>query len=152
MGNRDPDAAPHGVYPCHGEERWIAIACFSDTEWQVLGSVIEKSGQEWAGEDRFSTLPSRKQHEDELEQLMGRWTEGWDSQALMRTLQGQGVAALGPSLARDEAGLAHGQQEPVEEGLGNGTPEVLLGLEARGLDVVAAEDVVVFTLCHGRGV
>ena len=29
-GNRDPAAVPHGVYPCAGEDRWIAIACFSD--------------------------------------------------------------------------------------------------------------------------
>ena len=36
MGNRDPDGAPHGVYPCLGEERWVAIACFSDQEWQAL--------------------------------------------------------------------------------------------------------------------
>ena len=70
MGNRDPDAAPHGVYQCRGEERWIAIACFSDREWQTLGVIIEKSGQDWPRQERFSTLQARKQHEDELDRLM----------------------------------------------------------------------------------
>jgi len=93
MGNRDPDAAPHGVYQCQGEERWIAIACFSDAEWQVLSGIIDKSGHDWAGQDRFATFQSRKQHEDELDGLMGGWTGGWDSQELMALLQGQGVAA-----------------------------------------------------------
>ena len=36
-GNRSPykPAAPHGVYPCAGEDRWIAIACFNDAEWRA---------------------------------------------------------------------------------------------------------------------
>ncbi|HTE13831.1 MAG TPA: CoA transferase, partial [Burkholderiales bacterium] len=40
-GNRSPykAAAPHGVYPCAGEDRWIAIACFSDAEWRDLTQV-----------------------------------------------------------------------------------------------------------------
>ena len=42
--------------------------------------------------------------------------------------------------------------QPVEEGLGDGSPEVVLCLQARGLFVISTEDVVVFTLCHGRGV
>ena len=37
-GNRSPykPAAPHGAYRCAGEDRWIAIACFTDEEWQAL--------------------------------------------------------------------------------------------------------------------
>ena len=45
MGNRDPGAAPHGVYPCKGEDRWIAIACFTDEEWQALRPLIDPTGQ-----------------------------------------------------------------------------------------------------------
>ena len=110
MGNRDPDAAPHGVYHCQGEERWIAVACFSDQEWQNLGGIIEKSGQDWPRQDRFSTLQSRKQHEDELERLMGEWTSDWDSQELMRMLQSHGVAAGVVNDCRDlfsDAQLTH---------------------------------------------
>ena len=35
-GNRDTGAAPHGVYPCQGDDRWIAIACVSDAQWRGL--------------------------------------------------------------------------------------------------------------------
>ena len=110
MGNRDPDAAPHGVYQCRGEERWIAVACFSDREWQTLGGIIEKSGQDWPRQERFSTLQARKQHEDELDRLMGEWTADWDSQELMGTLQAQGVAAGVVNDCRDlfsDAQLTH---------------------------------------------
>ncbi|MCH7714361.1 MAG: CoA transferase, partial [Chloroflexi bacterium] len=40
MGNRHHAAAPHGVYPCKGDDRWIAIACFSDDEWTTLTTVM----------------------------------------------------------------------------------------------------------------
>jgi len=94
-GNRDPDGAPHGVYQCLGEERWIAIACFSDQEWQSLAGVIKgsKGDVSWAEETRFATLEGRKQGEDDLDQLMDGWTSGWDSLELMHTLQAAGVGA-----------------------------------------------------------
>ncbi len=31
-GNRVPYAAPHGVYPCRGDDRWIAIGILTDEE------------------------------------------------------------------------------------------------------------------------
>ncbi len=93
MGNRDPDGSPHGVYPCLGEERWIAIACFSDQEWQALGEVIKRLGEGWAQEERFATCEARKKNEDDLDQLMAGWTSGWDSLELMHTLQAAGVGA-----------------------------------------------------------
>ena len=94
-GNRDPDGAPHGVYQCLGEERWIAIACFSDQEWQSLAGVIKESRGDigWAGEARFATFEGRKRGEDDLDQLMDEWTSAWDSMELMYTLQAAGVGA-----------------------------------------------------------
>ena len=35
-GNGHPQFAPHGVYPCRGEDRWCAIAVTSDEEWQAM--------------------------------------------------------------------------------------------------------------------
>ena len=94
-GNRDPDGAPHGVYPCLGEERWIAIACFNDQEWQSLAGIINGSTGEgsWAEEARLTTFEGRKQAENDLERLMAGWTSGWDSLELMHTLQAAGVGA-----------------------------------------------------------
>ena len=36
VGNRDPEIAPQGVYPCRGEERWLAISVHDDAEWAAL--------------------------------------------------------------------------------------------------------------------
>src|SRR5262245_16086452 len=35
-GNQHPSLAPHGVYPCAGTDRWIALAARSDREWRAL--------------------------------------------------------------------------------------------------------------------
>ena len=40
-GNRleHPQAAPHGVYPSLGEDRWVAIAVFDDEDWDAWSSA-----------------------------------------------------------------------------------------------------------------
>ena len=93
MGNRDGAAAPHGVYPCAGDERWIAIACFRDGEWDALRQVIDPTGNGWPHEDRFSSFQARKENEEELDLRVGEWTYGWNSKELMETLQAAGVPA-----------------------------------------------------------
>ncbi|MDP6403474.1 MAG: CoA transferase, partial [SAR202 cluster bacterium] len=35
-GNQDPAMAPHGFYPCRGDDSWIAIAVASDDQWRAL--------------------------------------------------------------------------------------------------------------------
>jgi len=92
-GNRDPDAAPNGVYPCLGEDRWIAISCQTDQEWQTLSRLMAPEEGKVDHGDRFSTLAGRKSGEDELDQLMADWTKEQDGQLLMHTLQGAGVPA-----------------------------------------------------------
>lgn len=39
-GNRSPSAAPQGLYPCAGDDRWIAISVETDEEWLRLKKVI----------------------------------------------------------------------------------------------------------------
>ena len=35
-GNYDPEFAPHNNYPCQGEDRWVAIAVRTESEWQAF--------------------------------------------------------------------------------------------------------------------
>ncbi len=91
MGNRLPYAAPHGVYPCQGQERWVAIAVFTDEEWQRLGAAM--GAPDWAKEPRFATLTMRKRHEDELDELVGKWTANEQAGEVMKLLQAAGVKA-----------------------------------------------------------
>jgi benzylsuccinate CoA-transferase BbsF subunit len=90
-GNRHPAAAPHGAFPCQGEDRWCTIACTTDAEWHALCRAMGSPA--WTADDRLATMLGRKAHEDELERRVAEWTRGWEAQALMRTLQAAGVPA-----------------------------------------------------------
>ena len=92
-GNRSPykPAAPHGVYPCQGTDRWIAIACFDERDWRRLAAVADRP--EWTADARFSTLRDRLAHQDELDALVAEWTGGQDRYEAMHRLQERGVAA-----------------------------------------------------------
>jgi crotonobetainyl-CoA:carnitine CoA-transferase CaiB-like acyl-CoA transferase len=91
-GNRSPwkPAAPHGAYPCRGEDSWLAIAC-GEADWSAF---CEATGhEEWARDARFATLTDRLANQDALDALVVGWTRGCDSFEAMRLLQEKGVAA-----------------------------------------------------------
>lgn len=90
-GNRSPCAAPHGAYPCLGEDRWCAIAVFIDEEWQNFCKAI--GNLPWTNEPKFSTLRARKENEDELDSLVAQWTSTMSAEQVMTVLQAAGVAA-----------------------------------------------------------
>lgn len=89
--NRDRNAAPHGVYRCQGDDRWCAIAVFTDTEWAVFRGAIGNPG--WARETQFATLAARKQHENALDRLVGAWTLQHSPEHVMEVMQQVGVPA-----------------------------------------------------------
>jgi len=92
-GNRSPykPAAPHGAYPCAGEDRWLAIACFTDLEWRALAQVAGHS--EWTGDARFADLAARLKNQDVLDALVAGWTKSQDAYQAMLALQRAGVPA-----------------------------------------------------------
>ncbi len=91
MGNASPDAAPHGVYPCQGDDRWCTIAVTTDEEWR---SFCREIGQPGLIEDsRFSSLENRKQNEEELNKIVGDWTVNQTAEDVMNRLQAAGVPA-----------------------------------------------------------
>ena len=98
-GNRIPNASPHGVFPCIGDDRWCAITVFTDEEWKAFCHVI--GDPPWTGEQKFSTLKVRKENEDELEQLVAEWTIKHSAEDVMRTMQSAGVMAGVVQNARD---------------------------------------------------
>src|SRR5439155_1270690 len=52
-GNRSDHAAPHGAYPCAGDDRWIALSVRGDAEWRALSAVLARPA--WLAEARFAT-------------------------------------------------------------------------------------------------
>lgn len=91
QGNRCSYAAPHGIFPCRGNNRWCAIAVFDDSEWKALCNVMGNPA--WAKKPEFSTLLLRKRNEDKLEKLLSKWTVNYDAEELMSKLQAAGVPA-----------------------------------------------------------
>lgn len=89
-GNRHPDMAPHGLYPTK-EGEWIALAVRSDREWQTLAAMMAEDGL--AGGSCFDVLAGRKAGEAALDELVGRWTRGFEATALAAKLQSCGIPA-----------------------------------------------------------
>jgi crotonobetainyl-CoA:carnitine CoA-transferase CaiB-like acyl-CoA transferase len=96
-GNRDNYCAPHGVYPCAGEDSWIAIACRSDVEWHALRELIAGAQPQDNGGSgamaQFASLGGRFDHQDLLDQLVGNWTRSFEAHELESILQSRGIAA-----------------------------------------------------------
>ncbi|MBI4336787.1 MAG: CoA transferase [Chloroflexi bacterium] len=88
-GNRDPQACPHGAFPCCGNDRWAAIACFTDAQWEALCRAMGSPA--WSSSPEFATLTGRKAHEDALEERIAAWTKEQDAYELMAHLQREGV-------------------------------------------------------------
>jgi benzylsuccinate CoA-transferase BbsF subunit len=100
-GNRSDYAAPHGIYRCNGDDRWCAIAVFTDEEWKSFCSVI--GNPSLANNTRFASLSDRKQNEDELDRLVEKWTLKHTPQEVMNLMQSSGVAAGVVSNGKDQA-------------------------------------------------
>jgi crotonobetainyl-CoA:carnitine CoA-transferase CaiB-like acyl-CoA transferase len=90
--------APHGCYPCRGEDSWISIAVANDEEWRALCGAMAKP--ELAQDERFARAESRFEHQEELDRIIADWTRSHGRYELMHTLQKAGVAAA-PSLSNE---------------------------------------------------
>ena len=87
--NRDPRAAPHGAYPCKGEDSWCALSVFSDEEWNALCRAMGNPA--WTRGPSFATHEARKAREEELDQKIGAWTSQLTAREIMERLQAAGA-------------------------------------------------------------
>jgi benzylsuccinate CoA-transferase BbsF subunit len=93
IGNRHPlaAAAPHGVFPCAGEDRWISIAVATDAEWR--GLVRAMGALAWTADPELAGAAGRVRRIDDLHERLAAWTRDLDDYALAERLQREGVAA-----------------------------------------------------------
>ncbi len=88
MGNRSDRYAPHGVFPCAGEDRWITIAVYTEPEWAVFAGESGLARPAWADvHGRLADL-------DALEAAVSGWTAALDATELAGRLQDRGVEAV----------------------------------------------------------
>jgi len=90
-GNSLPYAAPHNAYRCKGDDRWCAIAVFSEQEWKAFCGVM--GNPQWTKDPKFSTLARRKENEAELDRFVHEWTINHSPEEVMGRMQAAGIAA-----------------------------------------------------------
>jgi len=73
------------VYPCLGNDSWIAFGIFNDVQWRSLRNIIGDTVL--IGRHKFSSLAERKANEDELDSLIANWTTKENAKDLETLLQ-----------------------------------------------------------------
>jgi len=91
LGNRSLHAAPHGCYPCQGDDRWCAISVESEAQWQALCRTANHP--EWESDPRFANLEERLAHWEALDAEISAWSREQKDYEVMERLQAGGVPA-----------------------------------------------------------
>jgi len=99
QANGDAVMAPHNVYPCLGEDKWVSIAVGNQEEWCALCHAL--GDPQWTKEEKFSDPYLRHKYRNELDVHLSRWTAGRTHREVMELLQSAGVAAM-PSFCASE--------------------------------------------------
>lgn len=85
-GNRHPQMVPHGVFPCDGDNRYVAIACECDESARRLGNLV--------GLDMPRSIEQRREAEDRIEAAITAWTREQSRGDAVRQLRDAGVPAM----------------------------------------------------------
>jgi benzylsuccinate CoA-transferase BbsF subunit len=91
MGNDHMVWAPHNVYRCAGDERWVTIAVRNDEEWAALCDAMRRP--DLVTDPRFATASERHAHRREVDPIVEAWTCERDAYWVMYRLQECGIAA-----------------------------------------------------------
>jgi len=86
--NRSESAAPHGAFPCAGDDAWVAIAVWSDAEWRTLADLTD------IHDTRFAQVAGRLDAVDALEERLSAWTRTQPALVVAERLQAAGLEAV----------------------------------------------------------
>jgi crotonobetainyl-CoA:carnitine CoA-transferase CaiB-like acyl-CoA transferase len=84
IGNRDPEMAPHGVFPAKGANSWIAIAIPNDAEFRILCAALGVPGM--ARDPRYASAAARLVNVAPLEQEIAELTRRFELDELAAVL------------------------------------------------------------------
>ncbi|MDF5754324.1 CoA transferase [Spongiactinospora sp. TRM90649] len=93
-GNRRPGSAPHDVYRCAGDDRWIAIVCRTGAERAALARLVGAAGYE------HETAEVWHEHRREIDEAITGWTRARTPEDCLRELTEAGVTCA-PVLSAD---------------------------------------------------
>lgn len=110
IGNRDPLAAPQGLYPCKEAGTYIAVTVRTDEQFRALAEIL--GSPELADDPRLGDNLGRFEHQDELDAAIRNWSSEQEPYGAFAQLQSRGIAA-GPML--DNAGFENEPQLVARE-------------------------------------
>ena len=99
-GNRNPERVPQGIYPCVGDDEWIAISIEDDAMWR---DFVEVSEQDILNDGSYETQQSRWKHHNKLDELIATWTSKRDKNELTELLQTRRIASAPVRTVKDSA-------------------------------------------------
>jgi benzylsuccinate CoA-transferase BbsF subunit len=108
QGSRKVGSLLHGVFPCTGEERWIALDVVSEHQWRALCTVLG-NGEE--------LQTARKEGEETMDAAVAKATASRDAFELMAACRKAGVPAgvanKASDLLEDDVFAARGHFWPL---------------------------------------
>ena len=105
QGNCHPTLCPHGNYPCRGDDKWVAIAVDTEEEWRSFCTAL--GAREWLTDKRFTNKETRRQHWDELDNLITGKTIKYQPYKITDILQKVNVAATPVMNCEDQINDPH---------------------------------------------
>lgn len=101
-GNHSNEMAPHNVYACAGEDRWIAVAVENDASWRRLCGLVPGL----AGFSEFN-LGERFAQRATIDEILTAWTRGSSVTELAAMLVDTQIASASVVGTRDLIEDAH---------------------------------------------
>ncbi|MBB5915485.1 crotonobetainyl-CoA:carnitine CoA-transferase CaiB-like acyl-CoA transferase [Nocardia transvalensis] len=121
-GNRGPEAAPQNLYRAAGtdefgrEDRWVAIAVATDTQWRKLREVLDEPF--WAMTPELRSAEGRRLHHDLIDEHLAVWCATRTPDEIVQTLWDAGVPVAEVMQPHRQADLpqlqSRGFFEPVD--------------------------------------
>lgn len=85
----DPRRAPSGLFPCAGDDAWVALDASADPHWQALRRLLAPRLDRPA----FDTLVGRLRHRTALHATVGEWTRERSAEQAEQALQACAIPA-----------------------------------------------------------
>jgi crotonobetainyl-CoA:carnitine CoA-transferase CaiB-like acyl-CoA transferase len=90
-GNAHPVHAPHGAYPCRGDDEWIALAVETDVQWEALRDLI--GNPDWARDPQLARAAGRCARRAELDERIAAWTGDRSKTEIFESCATRGIPA-----------------------------------------------------------
>jgi crotonobetainyl-CoA:carnitine CoA-transferase CaiB-like acyl-CoA transferase len=119
-GNRVQQFAPQGIYPCLGDNQWVALTIQNDAQWAALRAEV---GHSELQSSTLDSLEARKECHRHIDVLIGEWTRSQEKNSVAARLQSLGIPAgpvqdvddlpLDPQLSQRQFFQLQTHREPI---------------------------------------